>query len=548
MKSIKYIVLFLLAGVIFFQSCSEDFFELTNPPEFPWLNVSEFERAAVSPYNYAFYSGWGGHFFMADRVVRDCMTDQVYRIPEASANYFIDPVYQRQTDINDGRNSQSFSAGYDAIGIINTALDFYYANDENPYPELSPQEKRENVDRIAGELHFMRAFSYMHQCYRHCPPPGTPKFSSEAILPLRINFTDAEAALNAEFVTTERIYEQILEDLKIAKRLLPKEFKEGIHHPSYQFGRVNKFVAHAFLSRVYFQLGEWELAEAEIDTVIEMNGGKYFLDQDPIEAFNRSDNSRGNEVIWQCVNYDETHGYRNSPADATLFTFLDYRALNGGLGEFYKRSSWHVFSMSNLIAQEIGWMGEDLSVTEEALRDKRYSQLFYRLEGNRKDLLSKEEYEKEDPKIYEMQYIGVKEPRLWGNKYFRAPDGAHSNVPVIRLAELYLTRSIIRFRNGDAAGAAADLNVVRARAWNEIVAGTSYESSDQYLDASSITEEIINKERIKELAYEGDRMIYLMALQEPIPPGESEATQNVEFPYDGLFWTIPQLEIDFKID
>ncbi|MGC9343872.1 MAG: hypothetical protein ACP5E3_14300, partial [Bacteroidales bacterium] len=117
-----------------FQGCSEDFFELTNPPEFPWLNVEEFERAAVSPYHYSFFSGWGGHFFMADRVVRDCMTDLVYRIPGASANYFIEPVYQRQTDIDDGRNQQSFSSAYDAIGIINTALDFYYANDGNPYP------------------------------------------------------------------------------------------------------------------------------------------------------------------------------------------------------------------------------------------------------------------------------------------------------------------------------------------------------------------------------------------------------------------------------
>jgi hypothetical protein len=533
--------LIITAGTIGFQACSEDYFGLTNPPEFPWLNVDEFERAAVSPYNYAFYSGWGGHYFIADRVVRDCMTDLCYRIPGASANYFIDPVYQRQTDIDDGRNQQSFSAAYDAIGIINTALDFYYENDGDPYPDLDPDDKVNNVGRIAGELHFMRAFSYLHQVHRHCPPPGSPDYSTQEILPLRVNFTDAEAALNAEFVTTERIYEQILEDLLKAKLLLPEQYVDGLHHPSYQYGRADKFTAHALLSRVYFQLGEWDLAEAELDTVIEMNGGRFTLDQDPIEAFNRSDNTQGNEVIWQNIAYDEEHGQTPVQKDATLFTFLDYRAVNGGLGDYYRRSTWHIFSMSNTIAKQVGWMNDELSVTAEAMRDKRYTQLFYRLEGNRG-------ITDDDPQIYEQQYPQVKEPRIWGNKYFRGTDGMHTNIPVIRLAEMYLTRSIIRFTNGELAGAADDLNRVRERAWDAAVAGTDYSASDQFVTADNITEEMIHNERIKELGFEGDRMTYLMALRKAIPPGDREGTEEVAFPYDGMFWTIPQSELDFKLD
>ncbi len=531
----------ILLSLLLISSCSEEYFEVTNPPEPPWLNVGEFERAAVSPYAYTFHTGWGGHFFLADRVVRDCMTDLVYRIPGASANYFIEPVYQRQTDIDDGRNQQSFAAGYDAIGIANTGLDFYYENDGDPYPDLDPAEKVNNVDRIAGELHFMRAFAYLHQCYRNAPPPGTPAFSSEKLLPLRIEFTDAEAALNAEFVTTERIYEQILADLSAAKNLLPYQYIDGLHHPSYQIGRANKYVVHAVLAKVYFQMGEWDLAEAELDSVIDMNGGLYSLDQDPIEAFNRSDNSRGNEVIWQSVNYDEQHGQTVVPKDPTLFTFLDYRATNGGLGEYYRRSTWHVFSMSNLMARQLGWMEDTLGITTEALRDKRYTQLFYRLEGNRGKV-------GDDPKIYEQQYTQVKEPRIWGNKYYRGVEGMHTNVPVIRLAELYLTRSLIRFRNGDLQGAADDLNIIRKRAWDEVVAGVSYESSEKYLTSSTITEEEIHQERIKELAYEGDRLIYLMALELPIPAGEREGVSPVEFPYDGMYWVIPQSELDFKLD
>jgi len=535
-RSAKYT---LILAFLIQYSCTEDYFSLTNPPEFPWLTVAEFERAAVAPYNYAFFSGWGGHFYTADVVYLDVMSDMLYRIPGASANFPIDPIYMRQTDIDLERNRISFNAGYGAIGLINSALDFYYAWDGNPYPDEGPDEKRNNVDRIAGELHFMRAFCYLYHALRHAPPPGTPEFSSEKILPLRINFTDAEAALNARFVTTDTIYNQVVSDLLEAKKLLPKNYEEGIHHPSYAYGRADKYVAHALLSRVYFYLGEWDLAVAEIDTVI--SSARYSLDQDPIQAFNRSDASRGHEVIWYTVRYDQTHGHKVGPYDATLFTFLDYRAENGGLGEYYRRSTWHTYSFSNLMAQQIGWMDADLKITEEARRDKRFSQLYYVLEGNRGN-------PDDDPRIYEQQYPQVTERKIWGNKYFRGPVGRFTNVPVLRLAELYLTRSIIRLRKGDLEGAANDLNLVRARSWDADLSGIEYTQSDQFITVPDMTEELIHYERVKELAYEGDRLSYLQALKLPIPAGEREGVSDVTSPYDGMYWTIPQLEIDFKIE
>jgi hypothetical protein len=119
---------------------------------------------------------------------------------------------------------------------------------------------------------------------------------------------------------------------------------------------------------------------------------------------------------------------------------------------------------------------------------------------------------------------------------------------VIRLAELYLTRAIIQYMDGNLAGAAGDLNTVRARAWDASVAGSDYAASDQYLDASTITAEIIHIERIKELAYEGDRLSYLQALGLPIPAGERDGVDEVPSPYVGMYWTIPQNEVDFRLD
>ena len=168
-------------------------------------------------------------------------------------------------------------------------------------------------------------------------------------------------------------------------------------------------------------------------------------------------------------------------------------------------------------------MDENLGITDEALKDKRYVQLYYRLEGNNGDPQA-------DPTIYETQYAHIKEPYIWGDKYFRAVDGRYSNVPVMRLAEVYLTRSILRLKTGDTAGALNDLNIVRNRSGLESL--------------TEINEELIDKERIKELAFEGDHLFYLQALQKSIGPGDRNNTQNIQSPYSVLYWQIPQLELD----
>jgi starch-binding outer membrane protein, SusD/RagB family len=538
----KYISKLIKISLILFvvSSCEhEDFFELTNPPEFPWLNITEFERAAVSPYNYAFFTGWGGSFFMTDRVIVDAMTDLIYHIPGSSANYPVTEVYYRQTNVELDRVNESFTAGYRAIGLINSALDFYFDQDENPYPRANANDIEHNLKRIIGELHFMRAYSYFHHTLRHCPAPGNPDFETEKILPLHENFTDIESALNANFVSTREIYNFIVDDLIKSIELLPEYFAEGLHHPSYRHGRANRFSARSILARVYFRLGLWEDALEQLDLIIDNNKGRFNLDQEPFDAFNRSDASRGNEVIWQAIYYDNEKGM--TPKDATMFTWLDYRARNGGKGRDFRRCTWHTYAMSHSVARQIGWMDDSLNETDQARRDKRYRQLFHRIEGNRGII-------DDDPEIYEQQYTHVKEPRIWNDKYYRGPDGQYTNVPVIRLAEMYLTRAIIRMEQGNRKGAADDLNMVRGRAWDANIAGVSYDNSDAFVTEGSITPEMVHIERIRELAFEGDHLYYIQALKLPVPPGDRQDVTEIPFPYSGLYWPIPQSELDFKLD
>lgn len=511
----------MLATVLILSalSCNNDnFFELTNPPEFPWLNMSELERGVVTPYNYAFTNSWS-NFFGDDRLVFECMSDAVYLLPNTSADIPFEEMYYRTTEVEMSKANGSFSNGYKCITHANAVLDFLAENEYRPYPNPTANDL-ENIDRIQGEMRFMRAYAYFYMARRHCPVPGAPNFSSEEILPLRLNTpTSAEEANKANYVTTEAIYDQIIEDFQAAKTMLPETYMDGLHHPSYRQGRATRYAAAGMLARVYFQLGNFASAKTELDYVI---NGPFQLTEDPIEAFNKDYAEDGLEVIWATNNHDPEIIRANKVP--TSMNWSDYRAVNGGRGAFHKRCTWNQFPMSHAILQQIGWMDEDLEETEEALQDKRYQQLFWRIEGNPGTNSA-------DPTMYEMQYPHIKDPMVWGDKYYRATDGQRSNIPIIRLAEMHLTRAIIRFREGNVAGATEDVNVVRIRAG--------------LAPLETVTEEDIHNERIKELAFEGDRLHYIQALGLPVNPGDREVP-SIEFPYDGLYWKLPQSELDFK--
>jgi hypothetical protein len=508
------LLLFLHAG------CNDEaFFDLTNPPEFPWLNMNELELGVVSPYKIAMQSSWGGHFGIANRVMQDIVTDQAQLAPGTSSDYPFNELYFRRTDVPVGRIDDSFNAAYLTIGTANAVLDFLYANDREPYKSMTSTD-RQNIDRMEGELLFMRAYAYYELCIMNAPPPGASGFETYQILPLRLTFpTNAAEATQAEYVPASRIYTLVVDDLKKARTLLPEAYIAGVHHPSYEFGRATRYAAAAMLARVYFHLGEHELALEALDYVI---SGPFALDQDPIEAFNRSDASKGNEVIWYGLYYDDIMGY--TPKDPTLCNFSDYRAVNGGRGDDLKRGGWHQFPMSHALLRQIGWMDGSLNETPEALGDKRYLQLYYRLEGNNGDPDA-------DPAVYEQQYPQIKTPNVWVDKYYRGPDGQFTNVPVLRLAEMLLTRAIIALRAGDAAQALADVNTVRQRAGLEPL--------------PVVTEQDIHNERIKELGFEGDRLRYLQGLQRAIPPGDRDAP-GLTFPQETLFWKIPINEEDYR--
>jgi hypothetical protein len=111
-----------------------------------------------------------------------------------------------------------------------------------------------------------------------------------------------------------------------------------------------------------------------------------------------------------------------------------------------------------------------------------------------------------------------------GNNYTRKHLDRYGNVPIVRLAEMYLTRAEANFRNSTAVGAAPlnDLNLIRTRA------GLPGLSS---IDLAAIT-----KERYLELAFEGHNLHEAKRLQKPVG--------LLSWNSPKLILPIPQREID----
>lgn len=526
---------YLLAAVLVFSaySCSEnDFFELEAPPEHPWTkNLNEFEKAAAGVYYMAFHGGAWSSIIGGTRLIKTTMTDVVQLLPGVIGNIPFNEMYYRLTDVENSKTAPAFAQCYDVIVNANAVLDFLAEHDGNPFPNLGPEDIQHNLRRVEGEVLFLRAYAYWILSTLFLPAYEPDGDNTDRILPLRTHFVDNIVdAKTPQVGTVEEIYQLMISDFSAAKSLLPERFDPALHHPAYQFGRANRFAAAAMLAKVYFAMGRDQEALTELNYVIDQNGGDYDLSEDPIEAFNRDDATRGREVILYADFHDPAD--LTIPRELTGMNLQSYNNVNGGwtYPNGFRRISWVQFAFSYTILDQIGWMEDPLrgnySITPEAMQDKRFNQVYRKLEPYSSDPDA-------NPGVTETTIPDLIHPVVWCDKYYRGKTaGINTNVPIIRLAELYLTRSLLRLRAGDVPGATSDLNVVRNRAGIGDLPG-------------AITEEEIHLERIREMAFEGDRIEYIKAARIDLPPGDREA-EPIPYNSDELAWELPLSEYDLS--
>lgn len=271
------------------------------------------------------------------------------------------------------------------------------------------------------------------------------------------------------------VYAQIASDLRQAKTLLPP----GYAHAAGERVRPSRQAAAALLARVSLYTGEWADAETQAAEVI-ADGAIYLLV--PLaEAFLRN----SGEAIWQLVppNFTTNEGNAFIPPNATSLppaVALSPQVLG-------------LFHADDLRAAQ--WIGQT-----EALGDTYHYPYKYKIRGNTQAHVE-----------YSM---------------------------VLRLAEQYLIRGEARVRQGNLAGARADVDAIRGRA--------GLGSLPEGMDQQQLLDEIAD-ERSRELFAEwGHRWLDLKrtgrvdVVLQAAKPGLWQSYQQ--------WYPIPRVDIDRNIN
>jgi hypothetical protein len=526
-----YIILFL--GL---WACDQDeFFEIKRPQETQWVNTVTYDQGLASAYALVAYSGPGA-IQMREFIVSG--TSQL--LPETSTGIPWNEMYNRLFDQDVSNNKEAWRDGYRAITLCNAAIQLDNEKDGNPFVlKVDGSDYQDNYVRQVGEYHFIRAYAYWNLVKIFAPPYNHNGNNDTGYIPFKMKIaTSKDEIITEKLGTTEEIYAQIIEDLRIAKDKLPGAFKSSTMFPNYECGRATKYTASALLAKVLFLKGDYAGAKTETDLVIAAseNEGRFALEA-PIETFNKNvilDIPK--EAIWEFNAGDPTVGGASTYMYYGMLISLNFRDTdNGGRGANMVKSGWNQFTLSYWALDKIGWMEDplngDYSLTAEASNDLRFQELYYYLLAYNPT---------GDPLLYETvaAHAAVDKPQLYVDKYFRGGpgDGRYTKFPLIRLADIYIIRAWLNWESGNPSGAAADLNKV----WNRANPG----APDRYNDGN-VNHDAIFAEYVKEMSGEGWTLDFIMATQMDIPAGDRNVAP-IAPPYSDWKWIIPATEVSLN--
>jgi hypothetical protein len=339
----------------------------------------------------------------------------------------------KEATVTNSYVSGTWIDGYQLINICNTLLD------EETLAILDDEDK----SRIEGEARFLRGW-VMFEMIRYFGLPYEPgQANSQPGIPIILTPTkDVSDAVKVARNTVAECYTQIIADLVAARDLLP---------PSNDVYATN-WAARAVLARIYLQTGQYSAAATEANFIIQ--NGPFALVGHPLQAFNNTSNSP-----------EDIFALQNNVASNTSWLSVMYASLNGmGRGDYEIQQ---VFLDKFNPADLRGMFQED---TEESYTIDNITMMYYMGVGT-------------------IINNGGINTAKWGDYY--------ANIPLIRLAEMYLIRAEANFEDTGAdigpRTPTQDINTVRARSNAPLYTGT-------------VTRQQIRDERYFELCWEGHRL------------------------------------------
>lgn len=525
MKIARIFCLIVLMGGV--SSCGEEFFDdarqQTNIANDNWGSTQDLERLIAGAYygasGYAGFRGIVG-LQMAHKAL---ISDVGLLHPNGVTDDWQVDIYNRSSTRNDiDTYANMWRGAYQSVALANEVIGWVDQN--GPFKD---QNGPIWTNRIVGEALFLRAWVYFTLVRIHAPAYGADNQAPSIIL----NITPSkEGFANPPRATVQAVYDQILQDLERSITLLPEAYDVQRDPIDYQ-DRANRFAARFLLARVYFQMKNFAKAKEQIDQII--GSGRFALTEEPIQAWNKTGTGqKGREVVWQYIQFSTSQQqWKSTPVGS----FMGFTAR----GNATNINDSRTISASDAFLGAAGWTPDNFTIS--SLPSGRPPAVLGGADNfvitDHPDLRLKQLWRAIpaglDPRP---EYTSYARTYVWCNKWNRITGVNNSlfSLPLMRSAELYLSRAVIRFRAGDRAGATADLNVVRQRAGLEPLA------------VGEVTENVIHVERMKELAFEEDRTYYLQALSLPIPPGDRVGTQPLPWNTTQLARPVPSAEADLN--
>ena len=375
-------------------------------------------------------------------------------------------IINKEIAVTNSYPEDTWIEAYELINICNTLLD----------PETCAILDAQDATRVEGEAKFLRGWVLFEMTRLFGLPYEAGQMNEQLGVPIVTTPTnEVSDAVNVARNTVEECYTQALSDLTDAKDKLPPT--NDVYATTY--------AASAVLARIYLQMNDFPNAAVEANRVIQ--SGYYSLTETPLDAFNN--HSAVSEDIF---------AFQNNVASNTEWLTVMYASLNGmGRGDYdIQQVFLDTFDPADLRGMYQG----------EAEMDDSYT----------------------IANITKMYYYGVGSilnngginTAKWGDYY--------ANIPLIRLAEMYLVRAEANFEStGPHIGPNSplqDINVIRDRALAPSLTGP-------------VTQNQIRQERYWELCWEGHRLHDLKRWQLDIEEG---------LPYDAgnLILPIPFREME----
>lgn len=368
-----------------------------------------------------------------------------------------------------------WTISYRAINQINLTLEAI------PTLSILPAPTAQEIASWEGQLYFLRGLYYFEMMKAYAYTPGAIVASQDrGGVPVLARGTASVAdaiLLLPSRPSVDSVYQYIISNFKLAENRLTASSQQSL---------ATKGAAQAMLSRVYLYTKDYVNAKLWSDNAITTNGGvgRLTTTADHVSSWRTAEHK---ETIFQVRFTVNSENIGVNESLQTSFTTLTAPGVpvTGGFGDL-------VPSLTLLNDLGITLVGGNTSnnfqFTDPAVIGTRSTDV--------RNLL------------YEVGTRGrgksfVETTKFIGKNGFPNLD----NVPVIRMAELYLNRAEALATPGasnfNAAAALADLKVIKSRRYVGYT-GSALEMADDALTPAALYEEILRQRRI-ELAFEGQR-------------------------------------------